>query len=803
MTITPGLNFNEGDGYIKGFEIMGNNARSLEIADHPITTICDQAPTNVRVVNTLVKDTRSDYIKRNDGTYKVGSFEVNGFTIFPIYDPPHLLKGIRKITVPCTACKQSLFAEVDDNPDNRLIKAREYGGVWAKRLCYPTSELALSVENIILEIRQILRNAPHNNKYSTQLSLYFPYLQISSLVETHGSVGALRSSAVARVGQAVNVAVERFVTVGETIADDYPEVRDGMYEACKEARQAGGAIERICEEVEDEVISDRSALVRAARCLLGAVTRVLLLADIVVVKQLLLAKDKVQRSLDRLESVNNFTEFVKAFSQFGSEMVELAHLTGDRQNDLKDERRRAQMAAARQVLERSTMMLLTSSKTCLRHPDSSTARENRDTVFCQMRRAMDLIHFVVKDGVLNSGENHQSAQKDELDMDRSTVYSCMRNLQHHLELSRVTLDSSCHETLPSALEAVLERTQDFTDSAYTTHEHRQAILDGTERLKSELDHLLGLYANVVSCTLTYYDIMKDFYIGFEGAANCPELDASVSAAVNAAKDLARHLAQAALQQAHELNMATKQGQELVATIRQQAIVSDVDRLHQTSEAFHDSIDHILEVCKLLRHVAVSESLQVSARFTEINLRVYGPQVITAAKTLAQYPGSKIAQENLDVFADMYQWLVSDVTSVVKGILEASQMKPEKPVYMSLPRPGKHGTTSKPLKAVRLDVEEQEKIAKSGLEMKLISSEMDAETEKWQETSTQMDENNDIVKRAKNMSAMAFSMYQFTKGEGALKTTQDLFTQAEYFAEEANRLYKVIRQFSYQVIQYFF
>ncbi|XP_031339950.1 alpha-catulin-like isoform X2 [Photinus pyralis] len=111
---------------------------------------------------------------------------------------------------------------------------------------------------------------------------------------------------------------------------------------------------------------------------------------------------------------------------------------------------------------------------------------------------------------------------------------------------------------------------------------------------------------------------------------------------------------------------------------------------------------------------------------------------------------------------------------------------------------KHGTTSKPLKSVRLDVDEQEKIAKSGLEMKLISSEMDAETEKWQESSTQMEENNDIVKRAKNMSSMAFSMYQFTKGEGSLKTTQDLFTQAEYFAEEANRLYKVIRQFSYQV-----
>ncbi|RWS01074.1 alpha-catulin-like protein, partial [Dinothrombium tinctorium] len=108
----------------------------------------------------------------------------------------------------------------------------------------------------------------------------------------------------------------------------------------------------------------------------------------------------VSISLNRLENVANFTEFVKAFSQFGSEMVELAHLTGDRQNDLKNERRRAQMAGARQILERSTMMLLTSAKAGLRHPDCETARENRDAVFTQMRRAMNLIHFVVKDGVI-------------------------------------------------------------------------------------------------------------------------------------------------------------------------------------------------------------------------------------------------------------------------------------------------------------------------------------------------------------------------------------------------------------------
>lgn len=51
---------------------------------------------------------------------------------------------------------------------------------------------------------------------------------------------------------------------------------------------------------------------------------------------------------------------------------------------------------------------------------------------------------------------------------------------------------------------------------------------------------------------------------------------------------------------------------------------------------------------------------------------------------------------------------------------------------------KHGTTSKPLKAVRLDSEEQAKIAKSGLEMKMLTSEMDAETDKWQESGSQIE-----------------------------------------------------------------
>ena len=60
------------------------------------------------------------------------------------------------------------------------------------------------------------------------------------------------------------------------------------------------------------------------------------------------------------------------------------------------------------------------------------------------------------------------------------------------------------------------------------------------------------------------------------------------------------------------------------------------------------------------------------------------------------------------------------------------------------------------------------------------------------------ENNDMVKRAKKMTQQANDMFAFTRGQGRVKTTQDLFTFAEYFAEECNILYKVIRLFSYDV-----
>lgn len=97
--------------------------------------------------------------------------------------------------------------------------------------------------------------------------------------------------------------------------------------------------------------------------------------------------------------------------------------------------------------------------------------------------------------------------------------------------------------------------------------------------------------------------------------------------------------------------------------------------------------------------------------------------------------------------------------------------------------GEAGVTGGKICAGNLDAEDK---------LGAAENDMEATTEKWPPNE------NDIVKRAKTIAEMAQSMYLFTKGEGDLKTTQDLFTQAEFFAEEANKSYKVVRQFSFQV-----
>jgi hypothetical protein len=62
--------------------------------------------------------------------------------------------------------------------------------------------------------------------------------------------------------------------------------------------------------------------------------------------------------------------------------------------------------------------------------------------------------------------------------------------------------------------------------------------------------------------------------------------------------------------------------------------------------------------------------------------------------LSAHPSSRAAKECLDVLCRSWAQQINDFSVLVKEIQDFIEGRGEKTVYMSLPRPGKHGTTSK-------------------------------------------------------------------------------------------------------------
>ncbi|KAF0024760.1 hypothetical protein F2P81_023562 [Scophthalmus maximus] len=568
-------------------------------------------------------------------------------------------------------------------------------------------------------------------------------------------------AAIHRVGQAVSVAVGRFVAVGEAIATENQELKDEMGQACFEARRAGDAIAQLTDVASAlpsqadgrvTVFSDRTGMVKAARLLLSSVTKVLVLADRIVIKQIITSRNKVLVTLDHLERVSTFQEFVQIFSQFGNEMVEFAHLTGDRQNDLKDEKKKARMAAARAVLEKCTMMLLTASKTCLRHPDCESARINKDGVFHRMRCALEQVIDIVTEA-RSCGENQLLP---------ASIYNGIKDFKSSVECLRENLYSSSPQSMGSQLEALVERTEDFTDSAYTSHEQRQAILSVCQLARQDTQQLMNAWIEAQSV---------------HAKEATEDMEVAILKTCQSIGDLRREVHKVAVGRATDLLKV--HGEQLpLRALKTAGAEGNLEAVAEYSRKLTEQKEQLVETCRLLCHVSGTEPLEITCVHAEETFHVIGPQIISAAQTLALHPSSKIAKENLEVFCEAWESQLCDMALLLREINDVFEgRRGDKRPYLSLPRPGKLSANLKTAKAVKLDAEEQTSMAKLGLELRLLSSDLDTEVEKWEA------QEHDIVRQSQSLASMAYNMYLFTRGEGLLKTTLDLFHQAELVDEE--------------------
>uniref|UniRef100_A0AAQ4P1G3 Catenin (cadherin-associated protein), alpha-like 1 n=1 Tax=Gasterosteus aculeatus aculeatus TaxID=481459 RepID=A0AAQ4P1G3_GASAC len=222
---------------------------------------------------------------------------------------------------------------------------------------------------------------------------------------------------------------------------------------------------------------------------------------------------------------------------------------------------------------------------------------------------------------------------------------------------------------------------------------------------------------------------------------------------------------------------------------------NLEAVAEYSRTLTEQKEQLVETCRLLCHVSGTEPLEITCIHAEETFHVIGPQIVSAAQTLALHPSSKIAKENLEVFCEAWESQLCDMALLLREINDVFEgRRGDKRSYVSLPRTGKHTANMKTAKAVKLDAEEQTSMAKQGLELRLLSSDVDAEVEKWEE------QEHDVVRQSQSLASMAHNMYLFTRGEGLLKTTVDLFHQAEVLSEEGLQLCSSLRTFSTQLVE---
>lgn len=107
-------------------------------------------------------------------------------------------------------------------------------------------------------------------------------------------------------------ATENFIERGEQIANENPDIKVEMLTAVEEVRKTGEIMRTAAREFSEDPCSSlrRGNMVRAARNLLSAVTRLLVLADMVDVHLLLKSLHVVQDDLNKLRNASSQDELL-------------------------------------------------------------------------------------------------------------------------------------------------------------------------------------------------------------------------------------------------------------------------------------------------------------------------------------------------------------------------------------------------------------------------------------------------------------------------------------------------------------
>lgn len=438
---------------------------------------------------------------------------------------------------------------------------------------------------------------------------------------------------------AVEKATENFITNGEEIARENDDFRDKMTEAVNEVRDAGQKMSEASRQFAEDPCSSakRGQMVREARNLLNRVAGLLILADMIDVNNLLKSLEAVEGDLKNVVNSNNQEELLKNFNEFGRKANDLIYQAAKRQNELKDPRLRDDLAAARAVLKKNSMMLLTASKVFVRHPELSAAKENRDYTFKQVCEAVSTVRDVAK------GDKSRS----DLGLDvRGKLADALDEFDERILMDPSEYDETrTRPDLEDQLERIINDVAIMADYQSTRDTRRERIVAECNAVRQALQDLLSEYLS--NC---------------EKKEPSDNLERAQEHITRKTRDLRRHLRKAVIDNVSDSFLDTN----VPLLVLEEAAKQGEAAVEAYQDKFREHAEKLVEVANLACNMSNNEDGIRMVRYAALQIENLCPQVINAAKILAARQ-TKVAQENMDAFKNLWETQVRLLTEAVDDI----------------------------------------------------------------------------------------------------------------------------------------
>ncbi|XP_064121957.1 catenin alpha-like [Macrobrachium nipponense] len=456
-------------------------------------------------------------------------------------------------------------------------------------------------------------------------------MQVTTLVNSSGSSKKKKgkSKRAHVLVAAVEAATSHFIEQGKIIAKENPDVSKEMLDVVEEVKKAGEDMSSSAKEfAEDPCTSGkRKTMVLAARKLLAAVTRLLILADMVDVHRLLKRLKGVENDLENVKNASSNSELLEKFRIFNQNTEDLINQAAKRQQELKDPRLQDDLAAARAILKRNSALLLTASKAYVRHPELAAAKANRDYVLRQVCEAVNTIHDVAQGKA--SGLSHLPQEKAGALSVAIDVFDNSAEIDP-LDYNEVT----SRPTLEEQLEAIISGAALMADSYSTRDDRKQRIVHECNAVREALQDLLTEY-------------MDNAGKREPSAA----LDQALGHVHVKTQDLRRQLRKAVVDHVSDSFVATDI--PLLALV-EAARSGDQEKVAECSKVFADYARNIVEVSNLACLMSSDEDGTKMVRYATSQIDQLYPQVINAAEMLVLRHKSMVAQENMDSFKEAWE-----------------------------------------------------------------------------------------------------------------------------------------------------